>query len=59
MKTADKTAPDFLVDDVRRRRAALDRKFGGNLERWLEAIRRLQDAHPEKVVDLRRKKSKL
>ena len=56
MKTDRKAAPDFLVDDVRRRRAALDRKFGGSLDKWLEAIRLLQDKHPEKVVDLSRKK---
>jgi hypothetical protein len=40
---------DPLIDDVRRVREALVRKYGG-LRGWAEHLRKLQKRHPEKVV---------
>lgn len=40
---------DPLVDEVRQRRSELYASLGGSLENLIEAIRRLQREHPEKV----------
>ena len=49
MKASAKPPADPLIDDVRRTREALVRKYGG-LRGWAEHLRELQKKHPEKVL---------
>ncbi len=48
MKREDRLA-DPLIDEVRERRRRLFAEHGSDLQRLCEAIRRLEDEHPEKV----------
>jgi hypothetical protein len=48
---------DPLIDDVRQRRRDLLAKYDNDLEKLHEAIKRCQDEHPEKMVDLARQRS--
>ena len=48
---------DWIVDDVRRARAAVLRKHGGSLRRLCASLRAEQAKHPERVVNLRRRKA--
>ncbi len=49
--------PDPLIDEVRQRRRELAAKYDNDLDKLYEAIKRRQDEHPEKVGDLRRRRS--
>ncbi|MEW6747720.1 MAG: hypothetical protein AB1486_33740 [Planctomycetota bacterium] len=46
---------DFLIDEVRERRRRLLADYDGDLGKLLEAIRRRQAGHPEKLSDLRKR----
>jgi hypothetical protein len=46
-----------LIDEVRERRRLLFADCGNDLRKLLELVRRLQDEHPEKLVDRRRSKA--
>ena len=50
-------APDPLIDEVRQRRRELFAKYDNDLEKLYEAIKRRQNEHPEKVADLRKRRS--
>ena len=47
---------DPLIDEVGERRRQLLEEHDNDLRRLLETIRREQAKHPEKVIDLRRRK---
>jgi len=49
MKTRATPPADPLIDDVRRVRESLVRKYGG-LRGWAEHLRELQQRHPERVI---------
>ncbi len=49
--------PDPLIDEVRQRRRDLFADYDNDPQKLFEAIRRLQDEHPEKVIDPRRSTS--
>jgi hypothetical protein len=48
---------DWIVADVRRARAAVLRKHGGSLRRLCASLMEEQAKHPERVVNLRRRKA--
>ena len=43
-------SPDPLIDEVRERRRKVFEENGATLDGLFEAIRRLQEGHPEKIV---------
>ena len=47
---------DYIVEDVRRARRALLKQCGGTLEGLCKHLRAEQAKHPERVVNLRRRK---
>jgi hypothetical protein len=47
---------DPLIDEVRERRRLLLARHGGDLEKLCEAIQRLQEEHPQKVIDRRKRR---
>ncbi len=49
---------DPLIDEVRERRRRLLARHGGDLQKLYEELRRLQEEHPEKVVDRKKKRSR-
>lgn len=49
MRNPETPPADPLIDDVRRVRESLVRKYGG-LRGWAEHLRELQKRHPEKVI---------
>jgi len=55
MKSSEKPCGDPLIDEVRQRRKDLFASCGHDLSRLLEAIQRVQDEHPEKVIDRRKR----
>jgi hypothetical protein len=48
--------PDPLIDEVRQRRRELFAECGYDLNKLFELIRKIQAEHPEKVIDLRKKR---
>lgn len=46
--------PDPLIDEVRERRRQLWAKYDNDINKVYEAIKRLQEQHPEKLVDPRK-----
>lgn len=56
MNDREKTFSDPLIDEVRQRRRELFQDMGGDLKKLTAAIERLQAEHPEKVVDLRKRR---
>ena len=40
-----------IVDDVRRRRGEISSRFGDDLDRYFEHIRKLQEQHPDRLVN--------
>ncbi len=55
MSNSEKQRHDPLIDEVRQRRAQLSARHGGDLMKLYEAIRALQEEHPEKVARPERK----
>ncbi len=49
---------DALIDEVRQRRRDLFADYDNEPQKLLEAIRRLQAEHPEKVIDPRLSKAR-
>ena len=45
--------PDPLIDEVRQRRRDLFARYDNDLDKLVEAIRRIEAEHPEKVIDRR------
>lgn len=49
-----KNVSDPLIDEVRERRRKLWAKYNNDINKVYEAIKRLQEQHPEKLVDPRK-----
>ena len=49
-----KEPPDPLIDEVRERRRQLWAQHDNDINKVYEAIKRLQEQHPEKLVDPRK-----
>ena len=58
MNDKEETFSDPLIDEVRQRRRELFQDMGGDLKKLTEAIEQIQAEHPEKVVDLRKRRSR-
>ena len=54
MVPVDHEYGDALIDEVRARRRALYESFGDDLEKIVDAVRRLEAQHPERMDDRRR-----
>jgi len=54
MSKEKKHYPDPLIDEVRERRRQVWEECGQDFGKLLERIRRIQEQHPEKLVDPRK-----
>jgi hypothetical protein len=57
MTQREENYPDPLIDEVRERRRRLLARHGGDLQKLYEELRRLQEEHPEKVVDRKKRRT--
>ena len=54
MHQKEKQHADPLIDEVRERRRQVWEECGQDFDKLLERIRRIQEQHPEKLVDPRK-----
>ena len=48
---------DLAVEEVRkRRRMLISKKYGGSIEKMFESVRNWQNEHPEKIINLRKRR---